>query len=89
MQGSCADMVKVKQLQIADFLDVNAPKSSIVLPVHDEIIFRIANGDEWVVPIIKQIMEDVPEVPYIPMVCEVEYSETNWSDKKGWDEYEP
>jgi DNA polymerase I len=86
VQGSCADMVKLKQLQIAELLSTTTKYSSIVLPIHDEIVFRIADEEQWVVPIIKAIMEDVPEVPWIPMVCEVEVSSTNWADKKGWDE---
>lgn len=80
VQGSCADMVKQVELKLSKFLE--GTKSSMVMPVHDEVILRIHKDDEWVVPFVKMIMEDVPEVPFVPMVCEVEKTTSNWADKE-------
>ena len=80
VQGSCADMVKQVELKLHKFLE--GTQSAVVMPVHDEVILRIHEDDEWVVPFVKMIMEDVPEVPFVPMVCEVEQTSTNWADKE-------
>lgn len=84
VQGSCADMVKEVELKIAKALD--GTRSGLILPVHDEVILRIHKDEEYLVPIVKAIMEDVPQVPWVPMVSDVEYTETNWADKEGWHE---
>lgn len=84
VQGSSADMIKVVELRVSALL--KGTRSSFVMPVHDEIIVRIHNDEEYLVPKIKAIMEDVPEVPWVPMVAEVEWTSTNWADKqKGVD----
>lgn len=82
IQGGCADMVKQKQLEVFNFLKENNYKSKIVLPVHDEIQVMVANGEENIVPIIKSIMQDTQEVmPDVPMICDVEVTDTNWAEK--------
>ena len=57
----------------------------MVLPVHDEIIFSVPEGEEHIMQDIKAIMEDVTDViTNVPMVAEIEYTETNWNEKKSW-----
>lgn len=80
VQGSCADMVKQVELKLNRFLE--GTQSAVVMPVHDEVILRVHKDDEWIVPFVKMIMEDVKEVPYVPIVCEVEKTSTNWADKE-------
>lgn len=83
VQGSCADMVKTVELKVDALL--KGTKSAFVLPVHDEIIVRIHKDEKHLVKQIKAIMDDVPEVPWVPMICEVEKTSTNWADKEEVD----
>lgn len=86
IQGSCADMVKLFQIKIHNFIKENNLKTKMLLPVHDEIIFLVPHGEEKYVRDFQAIMEDVTDViTYLPMVAEIEYSSTNWKEKKGWD----
>lgn len=81
IQGSCADMVKEKQIQVHNFLKGYASK--MLLPIHDEIQIAIADGEEFLVPQIKTIMESSASVvPHIPMTCDVEITHTSWADKE-------
>lgn len=85
IQGTCADMVKQFQIDIAKFLKEGNYKTKMVLPVHDEIIFLVPEGEEHLMKDIKAIMEDVTDViTNVPMVAEIEYTETNWNEKKEW-----
>lgn len=80
IQGSCADMVKSVELKVDKLL--LGTKSSFVMPIHDEIVLRIHKDEMYLVDKVKEIMDDVPEVPWVPMVCEVEHTSTNWADKE-------
>lgn len=85
IQGSCADYVKEKEIELFRFLEPY--QSRMVMPIHDEIIFSIKRGEEHIVPKLKAIMEDADIImPQVPMVAEVEYSETNWAEKESWNE---
>jgi DNA polymerase-1 len=46
IQGSAADIIKVAMLKVAEKLNQNALKSRLLLQVHDELIFEIAQGEE-------------------------------------------
>ena len=51
-----------------------------------EIIFLVPYGEEKYVKDLKHIMEDTLDViKNIPMVSDVEMSETNWGEKKGYE----
>lgn len=80
IQGSCADMVKSVELKVDKLLQ--GTKSSFVMPIHDEIVLRIHDDEHYLIEKVKEIMDDVPEVPWVPMICEVEYTSTNWADKE-------
>jgi DNA polymerase-1 len=82
IQGSCADMLKTKMIEIDKFLVSNKLKSKMILCVHDELQFEVPSDEDWIIPKIRAIMEDTPEVK-VPIVCEVEFTETYWSDKRG------
>jgi DNA polymerase-1 len=84
IQGSCADILKRKMIEIDQFLTDNHlhDKLRMILCVHDELQFeQLAENVEWAIWRIKEIMEDTPEV-LVPIVAEVEYTETDWSAKK-------
>ena len=82
IQGSCADMLKMKMIEIDEFLTNNNLKSKLILCVHDELQFDVPPDEDWIVPKIRAIMEDTPDVK-VPIVCEIEFTETYWSDKKS------
>ncbi len=68
-------------IEIDEFLTANNCKTRMILCVHDELQFEEYEGEEWVIAKIKEIMEDVPDC-YVPIVAEVEKTNTNWSEKK-------
>jgi DNA polymerase-1 len=81
IQGGCADIVKEKEIQVYEFL--KPYKSKMLLPIHDEIQISIADGEEYLVPEIKKIMESVDNIMKdIPMVCDIEITHTSWADKE-------
>lgn len=81
IQGSCADMLKEKIVEIDEFLTKNNLKSRMILLVHDEVQFALADGEEWIIPKIKAIMEDVSTM-LVPIVAEAEITYTSWAEKK-------
>lgn len=79
IQGSCADYIKEKQIELYEFL--KDKESAMLLPIHDELVFRIKNGEEHIVKEIKRIMEDSSNIiPLIPMLVGVEKTDTNWAE---------
>ena len=86
IQGSCADMVKTFEINIWKFIRDNNLGIKMVLPIHDELIFLVPYGEEKYVKNLKHIMEDTLDVvKNIPMIAEVEMSETSWKNKKGYE----
>lgn len=81
IQGTCADDLKNKMLQIDQFLTENNCKSRIVMCIHDEIQYEVWDGEEWIIPKIKAIMEYTPLVQ-VPIVSDVEKTTGTWADKK-------
>jgi DNA polymerase I-like protein with 3'-5' exonuclease and polymerase domains len=53
--------------------------------IHDEIIYRIHRTERYLIPQIKAIMEYTPAVN-VPIVSEIDYTETNWADKTKYKE---
>jgi DNA polymerase-1 len=87
IQGSCADLMKIKEIEIAKFLKTNNLKSKMILPIHDEIQISIPADEEWIVSEIKQILDDNNKVIHtLPMICEVEVTNTAWADKEDYEE---
>lgn len=78
-----ADMLKEIEIKIDNYL--KGKKSRFILPIHDELSIEVAPEEENFVPHdIKKIMESEEDVmPYVPIVCEVEATETNWAAKTG------
>ena len=83
IQGTGADMLKEIEIKIDDYL--KNKKSRFILPIHDELAIEVAPEEESFVPHdIKEIMESEEDVmPYVPIVCEVEATDTTWADKSG------
>lgn len=81
IQGSGADYTKELLRQLVDLLEDK--KSKIVLYLHDEFAFIIDKEEEYLIKDIKEIMEQM-ESP-IKMLVDVEYSDTNWKEKKNYE----
>ena len=82
IQGTGADALKEVEIKICDYL--KDKKSRFILPIHDELALEVAPDEENEVPKkIKEIMESVGDViKCVPMISEVEMSDTSWADKK-------
>lgn len=80
VQGTCADMVKQVEIDVAKLL--KGSKSNFVLQLHDEIVVRVHKTERYLVDEIRERMETIGEVPWIPMIVEVEMTTTNWADKE-------
>jgi DNA polymerase I-like protein with 3'-5' exonuclease and polymerase domains len=79
VHGSCADMLKSKIVDVDRLL---APyKTRFQMNIHDEMSFEVYEGEEFLIDKIKAIMEDVPKM-VVPVVAEVETTETNWAEKE-------
>lgn len=85
IQGTCADMVKTFEINIWKYIKGHNLKTKMVLPIHDELVFLVPSGEEGYVKEFKHIMEDTfNTIKNLPMIAEVEMSETSWKDKKGY-----
>ena len=85
IQGTCADMVKVFEINVQKYLKENNLKSKMVLPIHDEIMLLVHKDELFVIKEVKRIMEDVTDViKYVPMISEPEISKTNWAEKEEY-----
>lgn len=82
IQGGCADLMKLKEIEISNML--TGTGVDLVLPIHDEIIIRVPYGKEDLVKKVHDIIQTVPEIPFIPMISEIEYTSTNWADKEEY-----
>ena len=82
IQGTGADALKEVEIKICEYL--KDKKSRFILPIHDELAIEVAPGEEDEVPRkIKELMESVNDViKWVPMISEVEMTETTWADKK-------
>lgn len=80
IQGTCADMLKEKIIEVDKLL---APyKSRFQMNIHDELSFEIYEGEEHLIDVIKQIMENVSWMQ-VPVVADVEKTTTSWADKEN------
>lgn len=79
VQGTAADMLKTKIIEVDKFL---LPyKSRFQMNIHDELSFEIYKGEEFLIPHLKEIMEQVDWM-IIPVVADIEVTRTNWAEKE-------
>lgn len=84
IQGSCADMIKIAELKLDKLL--RDKKSKFLLPIHDECMCLIAKDEFYLIKEIQKIMQDTrQEMPYVPMISDIEIAYDNWADKKDYE----
>jgi DNA polymerase I-like protein with 3'-5' exonuclease and polymerase domains len=77
--------MKIKEIDIANFLKANNLKSKILLVIHDEVQVSIPKDEEWIVPEIKKILDDNNAViNTLPMLCEIEVTNSSWANKEDY-----
>jgi DNA polymerase-1 len=92
VQGTCADLMKRKMIEIHKLLVDGGYKSRILLSIHDEIVFELHVDEErTLVPIIKEIMETIPEFEAVKLKAEASFCPTHWASKvtfHSWNQME-
>lgn len=77
IQGGGADVIKLAMREIHGIL--KPYKSRMVLQVHDELIFEIKYGEEFLVEPIKEVMERIYKPKNgMKLTCSVEHSRVSW-----------
>lgn len=81
IQGSSADILKKAMIEIDEAITKNNLKSTMLLQVHDELIFNVINDEKDIVEkLVKDIMEHTIKLN-IPLEVDIEFG-TNWYDAK-------
>ncbi|WP_051145081.1 DNA polymerase I [Thiomicrorhabdus sp. Kp2] len=79
MQGTAADIIKTAMIQIEQWLATCGFDIQMLMQVHDELVFEVAESDlEAVKPEIKRLMELALELK-VPLIVEM-------GEGKNWDE---
>ncbi len=81
IQGSSADILKKAMIEIDEAFVKENIKSTMLLQVHDELIFNVINSElDKVKEIVKNIMENTIKIS-VPLEVDIECG-TNWYDAK-------
>jgi len=79
IQGSASDIVKIAMIQVADFLQREAPHVRLLLQVHDELVFEGSEADlRRIAPGVAQVMADA-FVLRAPLHVDLKLG-ANWED---------
>ena len=81
IQGSAATLLKLKIVKLDEFL--KDYKTTMVIPVHDEIQFSMPEEELYLVPQLIKIMERWDD-SLIPIVTDAEITRTYWSEKEDY-----
>ena len=87
VQGSAAYYLKEKIIAIDKYIRDNKLKSQLMFQIHDELLFIVPPDELEHVYKFKAIMEDTHGW-YVPIVAEIDASNTTWADKKPIDNLE-
>ncbi|PIQ67824.1 DNA polymerase I [Candidatus Uhrbacteria bacterium CG_4_10_14_0_2_um_filter_41_7] len=81
IQGTQADLVKIAMIDVADWLSTSELDITMLLQVHDELVFEIADADlVQALPRLKEIMESVWKSE-IPLLVDTETG-NNWGEMR-------
>jgi DNA polymerase-1 len=82
IQGTAANILKEAKLKCENLLSKFKTKSKMIMEIHDELIFEVHKSELHLVPMIKEMMEDVRDGFSVPFDVDVEYTDTDWNSKK-------
>ena len=83
VQGSAAYYLKWKMRLLYELKQSGKMKSRYILNIHDEVQYEWHKDEQpEILYLMKEIMEDWPDTK-VPIVAEVEYTTTNWAEKKA------
>ena len=81
IQGSSADILKKAMLEIDEAFTKHKLESTMLLQVHDELIFNVKNNElDTVKKLVKEIMENTIKLS-VPLIVDIETG-ANWYDAK-------
>ena len=81
IQGSSADILKMAMIKIDKYFEDNNIKSTMLLQVHDELIFNVIKEEEEEVrKIVSNIMENIIKLG-VPLKVSIEEG-NNWYEAK-------
>lgn len=81
VQGSSADILKKAMIEIDRIMKDKKMESTMLLQVHDELIFNVKNSEkEEMTKIVKETMENIYKLS-VPLEVDIEFG-TNWYDAK-------
>ncbi len=79
IQGTAADIIKVAMLDISRSLKEKSLQSSMIMQVHDELVFEVPEGERNdVIELIRGKMEGVIKLK-VPLIVEI-YTGKNWDE---------
>lgn len=83
VQGSAADLLKRKINEVCNFLKQNNLKTKFQMNIHDEVSFELHKDEHWIIPKIKEIMNNLPQSP-VPIKVGIEITHTTWDEAKRY-----
>lgn len=83
IQSSCADMLKFAMNKIDEYL--LDKESKMLLQIHDELVIEVREGEEYILPEIKRMMEEAYKHKHLPQVAEVSWSKESMAQKLKWE----
>ena len=79
IQGTASDMIKLAMLRVAERLAAQPSlKSRLLLQVHDELLFELAEGEEHLLEPIRHDMEHALELS-VPIEVDLKIG-VNWDE---------
>lgn len=85
VQGSGAVIMRRAYVRIYQYLSRAGFKSHLILPVHDEFQIDTARSEMYtVVEAVPKLMGHDKVDSIIPLKTSIEWTTTNWSEKKEW-----
>ena len=63
IQGSAADIMKIAMIKVDEYLTINNYKTTLILQVHDELIFALDDNEHHIIDEIVDIMENIFALP--------------------------
>lgn len=58
IQGTSADIIKIAMIKVDEYIKVNKCKTKMIMQIHDELVFDLAPGEENLINVFKNIMEE-------------------------------